>query len=255
VHLVAGELQRQQTIAGTKTNLTWDTAEPIPIILSDETNSYIYGPENLPIEQINTSEEPTYLHHDQQGSTRLLTNREGKNVGAYAYTPYGKTEEHTGTATTPLEYDAQYTTENTGLIYLRARTYDPTTAQFLTIDPALPATSEPYMYTEADPENRADPGGLCQNPDCATLKKWLAGSEKLLQEYRDLAVAEALKSTTLIAKAKSISLLTKPWKIKEWADLLVGAQEARERAEKYDKSGDSVEASVKTLKAEIAANC
>jgi RHS repeat-associated protein len=162
------DLRQSQTIAGTKTNLTWDTAEPLPIILSDETNSYIYGPENLPIEQISASEEPTYLHHDQQGSTRLLTNHEGKNVGAYAYTAYGKTEEHTGTATTPLEYDAQYTTENTGLIYLRARTYDPNTAQFLTIDPALQATGEPYAYTENDPENNEDLAGECS---CGTGKQ------------------------------------------------------------------------------------
>ncbi len=155
------KLRQSQTIGGTKTNLIWDTAEQIPIILSDETNSFIYGPENLPIEQINTSEEPTYLHHDQQGSTRLLTNHEGKETGAYTYTSYGKILEHTGTATTPLEYDGQYITENTELIYLRARTYDPTTGQFLSIDPALKTTSEPYAYTSDNPENTTDPGGQC----------------------------------------------------------------------------------------------
>ncbi len=113
----------------------------------------------MPIEQVNTSEEPTYFHHDQQGSTRLLTNHEGKNVGAYAYAPYGKVEEHTGTATTPLGYDAQYTSTDTGLIYLRERVYDPATAQFLTIDPALPTTNEPYAYTEDNPLDHADPTG------------------------------------------------------------------------------------------------
>jgi hypothetical protein len=71
-----------QTINGVKANLTWDTAESISVILSDETYSYVYGPENLPIEQINTSEEPTYLHHDQLGSTRLLTNSKGEKAGA-----------------------------------------------------------------------------------------------------------------------------------------------------------------------------
>jgi RHS repeat-associated protein len=159
------KLRQSQTIGGTKTNLTWDTAEPIPIILSDETYSYIYGPGNLPIEQINSSEEPTYLHHDQQGSIRLLTNNKGEKTGAYTYTPYGKVEEHTGTSTTPLEYDAQYTIENTGLIYLRARTYDPNTAQFLSIDPALQITGEPYTYTKDDPLNHADQIGMCEQGD------------------------------------------------------------------------------------------
>src|SRR6202044_108611 len=48
-------LRASQTIAGTTGYFAWDTAENPPLILSDGTNSYIYGPENIPIEQINTS--------------------------------------------------------------------------------------------------------------------------------------------------------------------------------------------------------
>jgi RHS repeat-associated protein len=149
-------LRQTQTINGTKTNLTWDTAEELPLILEDETNSYIYGPGELPIEQIPTAGEPLFLHHDQQGSTRLLTNTTGTTETAYTYTPYGKLEATTGTATTPLRYDAQYTNTDTGLIYLRARNYDPLTAQFLTSDPALEETGEPYAYTADNPVNRGD---------------------------------------------------------------------------------------------------
>jgi hypothetical protein len=43
----------------------------------------------------------SYLHHDQAGSTRLLTGSAGTVTGKYTYTPYGTIEEHTGTATTP----------------------------------------------------------------------------------------------------------------------------------------------------------
>ena len=176
-------LRQTQTINGTKTNLTWDTAESIPIILEDETNSYIYGPENLPIEQISSSGgEPTfYLHHDQQGSTRLLTTTSGEKETAYTYSPYGKaTSETTGGATTPLQYDAQYTSADTGLIYLRARTYDPNTAQFLTIDPALEITGAPYGYGSDDPENHSDPTGTCLSvcerlKQEAELKEWEYG--------------------------------------------------------------------------------
>ena len=41
----------------------------------------------------------------------------------------------------PLGYDAQYTSSDTGLIYLRARVYDPATAQFVTVDPLSRDTS------------------------------------------------------------------------------------------------------------------
>jgi len=158
-------LRQTQTIGASKTNLTWDTAEGLPLVLSDETNSYIYGPENLPIEQIAAAGETTlYLHHDQQGSTRLLTSTKGKSEGEYTYNPYGTLNAKAGTASTPLGYDGQYTsTDPSGLIYLRARTYDPKTAQFLTVDPALEATGEPYGYAGDNPLNASDLGGeVCE---------------------------------------------------------------------------------------------
>lgn len=65
-----------------------------------------------------------------------------------------------GTATTPLGYDAQYTSTDTGLIYLRARVYDPATAQFLTVDPVVPITRAPYGYANDNPLTYADPLGL-----------------------------------------------------------------------------------------------
>jgi hypothetical protein len=42
----------------------------------------IYGPGNTPIEQINNSTKAvTYLHHDQAGSTRLITGSTGTVEG------------------------------------------------------------------------------------------------------------------------------------------------------------------------------
>lgn len=155
-------LRQTQTISAAKTDLTWDTAEELPFVLNDETNSYIYGPGNLPIEQIATNAEETtlYLHHDQQGSTRLLTNTKGKSEAEYTYNPYGAPNAKTGAASTPLRYDGQYTnTDPSGLIYLRARTYEPKTAQFLSVDPALQETGEPYTYTDDNPDNESDPSG------------------------------------------------------------------------------------------------
>jgi RHS repeat-associated protein len=141
--------------------MAWNTAEGIPQLLSDGTNSYIYGPEDLPIEQINnTQSKVLYLHHDQQSSTRMLTNTAGAKEATYTYAPYGELTASTGTATTPLGYDAQYTSADTGLIYLRARVYDPTTAQFLSRDPLVMFTGEPYAYAGDDPPTYKDRSGL-----------------------------------------------------------------------------------------------
>jgi RHS repeat-associated protein len=113
--------------------------------------AFLYGPGGIPVEQINnTTGTVTYLHHDQAGSTRLLTGSTGTVTGKCSYGAYG-TPTCEGTATTPLGYDAQYTSTDTGLIYMRARTYDPATAQFLSVDPFVALTGEPYSYAEDDP--------------------------------------------------------------------------------------------------------
>jgi RHS repeat-associated protein len=100
-----------------------------------------------------------YLHHDQQGSTRLLTGASGNVEGKCSYGAYGAPACE-GTATTPLGYDGQYTSSDTGLIYLRNRVYDPATTQFLSVDPAVSITQEPYAYAADDSVNLTDRTGL-----------------------------------------------------------------------------------------------
>ena len=154
-------LRASQTIFGTTTYVTWDMTKGLPLLLNDGTNNYIYGPGGPPVEQINTTTGTTlYLHHDQAGSTRLLTGSTGKTEATFTYDAYGNQTGHTGTATTPLGYDGQYTSADTGLIYLRNRVYDPSTAQFLTRDPLAMQTGEPYSYVRNNPLNGDDRSGL-----------------------------------------------------------------------------------------------
>lgn len=47
------------------------------------------------------------------------------------------------------------------LVDLRARYYDPATAQFLTVDPPLDKTHSPYGYVGSNPLNDSDPTGMC----------------------------------------------------------------------------------------------
>lgn len=120
----------------------------------------MYGPPATSIEQINnTTGQVLYLHHDQQGSTRLITGSTGKVEGKCSYAAYG-TPTCEGAATTPLGYDGQYTSSDTGLVYLRNRVYDPATAQFLTVDPLVGITGEPYSFAFDNPVNLVDPSGL-----------------------------------------------------------------------------------------------
>jgi RHS repeat-associated protein len=52
------------------------------------------------------------------------------------------------------------------------RYYDPSTDQFLSIDPDVAETGQPYAFTGDDPLNATDPLGLCWSPiGCGTLKR------------------------------------------------------------------------------------
>lgn len=151
-------LRSSETISGTTHYFAWQTNEGMPLLLNDGTNSYIYGPEGQPIEQVSSTGVPQYLHHDQTDSTRLLTNEKGETGGKCSYSSYG-TPTCEGTSTTPLGYNGQFTSADTGLIYLRAREYDPGTAEFFSVDPQEIVTGEPYNYAGDNPLEYADPSG------------------------------------------------------------------------------------------------
>ncbi len=217
-------LRASQTISGTTTYLAWNVSEALPLLLNDTTNSYIYGPGGLPVEQISSGGTILYLHHDQQGSTRMLTGSTGKTEATMTYDAYGNTTGTTGTATTPLGYDGQYTSVDTKLIYLRARVYDPATAQFLSVDPLSKITRSLYGYAHDNPLNEADPTGLVAisgtnstglGPSCETPSEHLERLERLrrLKKQVVLEDAEELEKLKEEEEAASEDLIVKAGKV------------------------------------------
>lgn len=144
--------------AGTRTYETWDTSGDLPLMIEDGSTAYIYGPEGIPIEQVLSGGTVRYLHHDQLGSIRAITDQTAATIATYNYDPYGKPLASTGTSTNPFRYAGQYT-DPTGLQYLRARYYEPATAQFLTRDPVVQQTRSAYGYADGSPVNATDPQG------------------------------------------------------------------------------------------------
>ena len=150
-----------KTVDGINTQYTWDTAQGVPLLASDGTNQYIYGPGGVPLEYVNISNSAvTYYHQDQQGSTRALTDQSGNVIATFTTDAFGNPTASAGTAQTPLRYDGEYRDSETGFIYLRARYYDPATAQFLTRDAADVVTRSAYGYGGNDPFNNIDPTGM-----------------------------------------------------------------------------------------------
>ncbi|MFI7501793.1 RHS repeat-associated core domain-containing protein [Streptomyces sp. NPDC049687] len=138
---------------------SWNVVEGLPTIIADGSNSYITGPGGLPLEQINGTT-AVYYFHDQIGSTRVLTNQDGTVNSTYEFTADGVTKSRTGTSDNPFQFAGQYLDSTTGLYYMRARYYDPETAQFISRDPAVTQTRQPYAYANDNPVNLSDPSGL-----------------------------------------------------------------------------------------------
>jgi RHS repeat-associated protein len=153
--------------------------EPVDEAL-DGIDRHPHGPPDVHrLEQITSAGVVTYYHHDQIGSTRALTNSTGSVVATYTYDPYGKLSGITGSATNPFGFAGQYTDPESGLIYMRARYYEPSTGVFLTRDPIEAQTREPYGYVGGNPLNVTDPLGLCWGPGCWVRDHWRGVSQGL----------------------------------------------------------------------------
>jgi RHS repeat-associated protein len=175
-------LRMSKAIKTSTAHFAWDESSSLPLLLQDTTTtkvkktttttttSYLYGPGELPVEQISGTTSD-WLHHDQQGSTRLITDATGASVATFTYDPYGTITHRTGPVTTPLLFSGQYQDSESGMYYLRARYYSPSTAQFVALDPLVATTRNPYGYGSGNPLNISDPSGTDAN-FCSVLDQW-----------------------------------------------------------------------------------
>jgi RHS repeat-associated protein len=102
-----------------------------------------------------------YYHADQLGSIRVLTDSAGVVRGTFSYDPYGNLTASTGTWSTRFGFATEYQDSETGFIYLRARYYDPVSGQFISRDPLVGLTRQPYQFVAGNPLNVRDPSGTC----------------------------------------------------------------------------------------------
>lgn len=208
-------LRSERETPGEPKAMTWDTSGDIPKLIDDGTNSYMYGPDGRPIAQM-SGDDIKYLHHDEQGSTRAMTSSTGAVVGTATYDPYGVSLGTTGT-TTPVGYRGEYTDE-AGLVDLRARIYDPKTAQFLSRDPLVEHTGEPYLYSGGNPMLYSDPLGLMKIPGLPNIDlvqqvkdAFPAVVDNLKENYRTWAQVIAGVTVVVVCLAASEVCLAAMW--------------------------------------------
>lgn len=102
-------------------------------------------------------------HYDYRGSTVALTDGDGNVTDRIEYSPYGMTTCRTGANDTPFLFNGRYgvQTDANGLLYMRARYYNPYLCRFLNPDPVgFAGGLNFYAYADGNPVSLIDPFGL-----------------------------------------------------------------------------------------------
>jgi RHS repeat-associated protein len=146
-------------------NFVWDSTPQVPQLLMDSSNAYIYADGNDPAEEVDLSTGTiSYLLADSLGSIRGVVNSSGSLTASTSYDAWGNPATAGGlTSHTPFGFAGGYT-DPTGLLYLLNRYYDPAAGQFISVDPSVSQTLEPYAYANGNPLSETDPAGL--DPSC-----------------------------------------------------------------------------------------
>ena len=169
-------------------------------MLVDGATDFIYGPNGVPIEEVGGVGGPLYFFRDTLGSTRALLGSDGTVGGAFSYSPYGNVTSATGVATTPVMFAGAYYDQESGFYYLINRYYDPTTDQFVTVDPAVSITQEPYQYGSDNSTNNVDPLGLWGwNPISDVSEAAKDSGNFVVSHASDISLATGVAGTVVLA--------------------------------------------------------
>jgi RHS repeat-associated protein len=152
-----------KTVNGVTTDYVLDPAAGLTQVLQGttdgQTQSYLYGHDLLA-----QHDSGTWAYHvnDGLGSVRQLVDPSGQVVQSHSFSPFGVPLGESGGE--PYGFTGEQWDASAGLVFLRARYYQPATGRFLGKDPflgyaAFPQTQHPYVYVGNNPVNLTDPSG------------------------------------------------------------------------------------------------
>jgi RHS repeat-associated protein len=181
---------------GLPTNFTYDGDDVAQDRMSDGTiTEYLNGPGiDNKIRQKGASNKTTYYFtQDHLGSTTALTNTNGALVERESYDAYGNSA---GSANTRYGYTGRERDSLTGLMYYRARFYDPQLGRFISEDPiGLGGGINSFAYVRNNPQNRVDPSGLYEIDVHYYLTYFLAMKTGCFTGAEARLIADANQST------------------------------------------------------------
>ena len=155
-----------KTVNGVSTGQIWNNGNVIAEYGTKGTKTYIRGAGGEIVKTKDSTSNSRYFSYNAHGDTTNIIEKNAESTSfavtaAYEYDAFGGLVTGTGgeADSNAFRYNGQYTDEETGLIYLRNRYYDPSIGRFTQEDPAKDGVNW-YVYCGNDPVNKVDPNGL-----------------------------------------------------------------------------------------------
>jgi RHS repeat-associated protein len=180
------------------------------------TNYYVYGAGLLyQVTESATATNTLTYHFDYRGSTIALSSDNGIVTDRIEYSAYGLTTYRAGTNDTPFLFNGKYgvQTDPNGLLYMRARFYNPYLCRFTSGDPSgFSGGLNFYTYANGNPVSYLDPFGLGAVSDSLLSSSWFnAPTPEEMQTQQvlaDFVNFVTLGAANLISSATSGTDLT-----------------------------------------------
>ena len=163
----------------------------------------------------------SWLHTDHQGTIQAITNASGVEIQRIKHRPYGERIETTTAHNESRGYTGQRT-DDSGLMYLHARYYDPALGRFISPDPTIPTARtvglNRYAYAANDPVGFTDIDGLgFFSKVFKGVKKLIKGIGKVITKVVDTVskvpvIGGLLRVAAITALGPIYGITTGDWK-------------------------------------------
>jgi RHS repeat-associated protein len=176
----ADGLRVAENAGGEAATFVWDLASPLAQVLATSDGAaYVHG---LDLVAERRSGAWAYPLGDALGSVRQWTDEDGYVDYAGGYTPFGTQMWTEGSTSSSWGYTGEWWDARVGMVYLRARWYEPGVGRSGQVDPwegdyRQPQSLHPYVYVRNDPQGRTDPTGRYDREEVhyGLTKRWALG--------------------------------------------------------------------------------
>lgn len=206
-------LLRSRTQGTTTTSFRYDSSIAPAPLLAAGSERLVYG--LGPLYQVHPNGSYDTLVRDGLGSVRLTVSQSGTLTAGFDYLAYGAP--NAGSFGSSLLGFAGELQDPSGLIYLRARWYDPGTGRFLSRDlfggfMEQPASLNAFTYARTAPTTLTDPSGACADSPPASSSATARAAISTAREFdvgmclASLAATETLSDAALAMEVAGLTL-------------------------------------------------